>query len=318
MRDTDAAVRRTSVIFAAAAALLGCLSGVTRAQPATSDFRERSAEEETIVVVGSRDRRDPVSAFVEDVTVETDGQIAKFATPICPISLGLPPGNGEVIEARVRLIAQHLGLDTAAADCRPNLVVIVTADGGDFVRLLRRERPTLLAALPLSELRGIMHLAGPVRAWQVVEPRGADGRPMRRIAFVPSSSGPPRYVPNGYELAGVVPSLTSRSTRQDLSLSFVVFDLAAIDGLSLLQIADYAAMRALARTEGVGLPAQRSILTLFGDRNTGPGPVRELTNWDEAYLRALYRTSNVVSAHQQRSNMSRAMRHELAAASDGF
>jgi hypothetical protein len=317
LHDTGVVVRGALIIFAAAVALIGCLAGVTKAQPAASEPEASSAEGETIVVVGSRDRRDPVSAFVDDATMETGGQIAKFAAPICPISLGLPPGHGEVIEARVRQIAQYLGLGVAAGDCQPNVVVIVAEEGGDFVRQLRRERPRAFAALQLAELRGVMRLAGPVRAWQVVEPRGADGRPMRRISFIEGGGGPPRYVANGYELAGVVPSLTSRPTRQDLSLSFVVFDLPAIDGLSLLQIADYAAMRTLARTAGAGLPARRSILTLFDNRNAGAEPVRELTNWDAAYLRALYGTNNVVTAQQQRSNMSRVMRRELAPAANG-
>jgi hypothetical protein len=305
-------VRRASILLATAVVLLGCWSGATGAQPAASEPPEKSAEAETIVVTGSRDRRDPVSAFVEDVTVETGDQIAKFTTPICPVGLGLPTGHGEAIEARMRQIAQYIGLGAAAVDCRPNIVVIVAEEGGDFVRQLRRERPDLFAALTLAERRAIMRLAGPARAWQIVEPHGADGRPMRRIAFVPGAGGPPRYVPNGYELTGVTPSLTSRSTRQDLALSFVVFDLEAIEGLSLLQLADYAAMRALARTEGGGLPARHSILTLFSDRNAGADPVGELTNWDAAYLRALYRTGNVVTAHQQRSTISRTMRGELA------
>jgi hypothetical protein len=297
-------VRRASAIVATAFALVW--PGAPRAQPAAP---EPAAE--TIVVTG--DRRDPIAAFVEDVTVETGDQIAKFATPICPVSLGLPPGHGEVIEARMRQIGQYLGLGAAAAGCRPNVVVIVAAEGGDFVRQLRRERPDIFAALALRELRGIMRLTGPVRAWQVVEPHGADGRPMRRISFIEGGGGPPRPVAgHGYELTGVTASRTSLPTRQDLSLSFIVLDLAAIEGLSLLQIADYAAMRALARTEGAGLPARRSILTLFGDRDAGAPPAAELTNWDEAYLRALYRTSNVVTAHQQRSSMSQAMRRELA------
>ena len=303
----EAVVRRISAIFATAFALL--LPGLSGAQPAAPEPAQSPAGTETIVVTG--DRRDPVSAFVEDVTVETGDQIAKFATPICPVSLGLPPGHREVIEARMRQIAQYLGLGAGAAGCRPNVVVIVAAEGGDFVRQLRRERPDIFAALELRELRSIMRLTGPVRTWQVVEPHGADGRPMRRISFIESPGGPPRPVSGGYELTGVTASLTSRSTRQDLSLSFIVVDLAAIEGLSLLQIADYAAMRALARTEGAGLPARRSILTLFGDRAAGAEPVGELTNWDEAYLRALYRTSNVVTAHQQRSSMSQAMRREL-------
>ena len=96
-------------------------------------------------------------------------------------------------------------------------------------------------------------------------------------------------------------------------MSFVVFDLAAIEGLTLLQIADHAAMRALARTSPAALPARRSILTLFADRDAGSDPAGELTGWDIAYLAALYRTGNVVSAHQHQASIARTMRAELVA-----
>lgn len=306
---------KVSLVAALSAALLGAPPAFisAAAQPAPPQTGEEGRE---IVVTGDPGRRDPVAAFVEAVTVETGDQIARFDAPICPASVGLPPAQNRLVEARIGEIAAYLGRG-AAAGCRPNVVIVVAEEGGDFVRRFRRERPALFAALRLSELRGIMALAGPVRAWQIVEPRGADGRPMERIAFIEGAGGPPRPVANGYRLTGVMPSLTARSTRQDLSLSFIVFDLSAIDGLSWLQIADHAAMRALARTGGAGLPARRSILTLFGDRRAGAEPARELTDWDAAYLRALYRTSNAVGAHQQRSNMARAMRRALARPPDG-
>ena len=309
---------RAVVLLSVAVGMAGAFPAASRAAGAGPGQPSAQAAErdDEIIVTGSRNRRDAVAAFVRAVTVETDDQIAQFATPVCPASFGLPPEQNEAIEARLRAIAGYLGIGAAAGGCRPNVVVIVAEQGGDFVHRLRRERPELFNALAL-DIRAIMRLTGPVRAWQVVEPRGADGRPMRRISFVASPGGPPRYVPNGYELTGVVPSLTSRSTRQDLSLSFVVFDLDAIEGLTLLQVADHAAMRALARTEATGLPAGRSILTLFGDRNAGGRPAEELTNWDAAYLRALYRTANIVAAHQQRSNISRTMARELELASDG-
>ena len=94
---------------------------------------------------------------------------------------------------------------------------------------------------------------------------------------------------------------------------FIVFDLPAIDGLTRLQIADHAAMRAFARTEAGGQPARHSILALFDDRRAGRAfPAPQLTEWDAAYLRALYCTGNAVGARQQRSGMSRAMRRALA------
>lgn len=266
--------------------------------------------QDEIVVTGSRDRRDPVASFVETATVETGGQIARFAEPICPASLGLPAAHGRTVEARIRAVADYLGLSPGGEGCRPNIVVIVAERGEDFVSRLSRERADLFGMLRPAEVRAVLRLDGPVRAWQAIELRGADGRPMQSAEV-----GKERRTVA--MITGVMPSLTSLSTRQDLSLSFIVFDLEALEGLTLLQIADHAAMRAFARTDGAGLPQRRSILTIFADREAGAEPVPELTNWDAAYLRALYRTSNEVTAHQQRSSMLRAMRRELASAPAG-
>jgi hypothetical protein len=267
---------------------------------------------EEIIVTGSRNRDEAIRDYVEAITVETHDQIAKFATPVCPASFGLPPGYNGVIVERIRLIAEHLGIGVAGRDCRPNVVVLVTESGGDFVHQLRRERPDLFSTFEFADVRAIMRLAGPVRAWQVVEPLGADGRPVETISFIQMGiGGPPVYIGRARHLRGVMPSRTQRPTRQDLALSFIVFDLDAIEGLTLLQIADHAAMRALARTAVAGLPARRSILTLFRDRDADAAPAEELTSWDTAYLRALYRTTDTVTAHQQRSNVARTMRRDL-------
>lgn len=304
-------MRTASVRLIIAVTLAAALSSAARASIAWEDAGSGAGQaDEQIIVTGSRDPRDPIAAFVDTVTIESDDQIARFVAPICPVSLGLPPGHDEVIEARMRQIADHLGIGSGSRECRPNVVVVVAEEGADFVRQLRRERPDLFSALELADIRSIMRLAGPVRAWQVVEPRGADGRPMERIAFIESPGGPPRPVVRGFQLTGVMPSMTQRSTRQDLTHSFIVFDLEAVGGLTLLQIADHAAMRALARTAAPQLPAGRSILTLFADKEAGAAAA-ELTSWDAAYLRALYRTTNTVTAHQQRSNLARTMRRDL-------
>lgn len=259
-----------------------------------------------IVVTAPGERRDPVAAFVEAATVEARGQLARFAEPVCPASFGLPAEHSRTVEARIRAVADYLGVGAGGEGCRPNVVIIVADRGEDFVSGLSRERPDLFGALEGSEIRAVLRLAGPVRAWQAVEQRGADGRPMEMIEVGLER----RIVPSN---TSVMPSLTSRPTRQDLALSFIVFDVEALEGLTLLQIADHAAMRAFARTDGAGLPSRRSILTIFSDRGAGVEPVPELTNWDAAYLRALYRTSNVTTAHQQRSSMLQAMRRELDA-----
>src|SRR3546814_18763907 len=71
--------------------------------------------------------------------------------------------------------------DLAAPDCDPNLVVIIADDGREFFDAFRKDRPTLFHALELSEIRDVRKSEGPVRAWQIVELRGSDGRKPRRI-----------------------------------------------------------------------------------------------------------------------------------------
>ena len=263
-----------------------------------------SGADEAIVVTGSIEREEAVRDFVDTVTIETSDQIAKFATPVCPAAFGLPAAHNEVITARVRQIADYIGIGAAGDACRPNVVIVVAERGAEFVDRLHEERPNLFSTMELIDIRRVMRLAGPVRAWQVVEQRGADGRPMDWIEV-----GLERRIRPS--LSGVMPSITQRPTRQDLALSFIVFDLEAIEGLTLLQIADHAAMRAFARTGTAAMPTRRSILGLFADRAAGAAPAVELTNWDAAYLSALYRTGNTVSAHRQRSSIARTMRREL-------
>jgi hypothetical protein len=279
--------------------------------PAQDPAGQTAGQSGEIVVTGARDRDEAIHDYVEAITVDTDDQLARFAAPICPASFGLPAGHNEVIAARVRRIADHVGIGSARPGCRPNVVIVIAESGGDFVRHLHGERPDLFSALETSAIRRVLRAEGPVRAWQVIEPRGADGRPMERISFLEMGGGPPRPVLRGYVLRGVSPSLTQKATRQDLALSFIVLDLDAVEGLTLLQIADYAAMRALARTEAAAPSRRRSILSLLDDRDAGDAPADGLTDWDAAYLTALYRTGNTVTASQQRANMARTMMRAL-------
>lgn len=283
---------------------LGLAGPVSAQAPAPAD--------DSIVVTGQRDRAEAIRAFIEGVTVASDGQIAAFHEALCPASYGLPAAHNDVLSALIRAAGERAGIRVARPGCRPNVVVIVADNGGSLVSLLRRRRPALFAALDGRELRALADSAGPVRSWQIVEPRGADGRPMTKVSFLQIGGGAPIYIGETRQLTGVIPSLTARPTRQDLTLSLIVFDLAAIEGLSLRQLADYAAMRTLARTDPAAAPAPgRTILSLFADRAAGLVPATSLTRWDEAYLAALYMAGDTLAAAQQRSNMVRAFSRAL-------
>lgn len=288
---TRPATRSTLATRCAAIAL-----AFTPAFPLCAEPPASPADDE-IVVTGQRDREEAIHDFIETVTVEANGQMAIFRVPVCPMSFGLPEDYNEVVAARIREVARAAGVPLTEPGCDPNLVVIVADDSRDFFDAFRRDRPTLFHALELSEIKDVQKAEGPVRAWQLVQLRGSDGRPACWVHFqVGLSVSPPRQI-----VDGVTPSRIQKGTRRDLSITFVVFDLAATDGLTLTQIADHAAMRTLARTEPADAGAS-SILALFNADEPHPD---SLTTWDAAYLKALYATNNTVSASPQQSNMAR-------------
>lgn len=286
---------------------IGWLPSAVTAQPAPAQQETKDA----IVVTGSRDAPDPVRIFVRTVTVETDEQIATFDLPACPVSIGLPAAYNAVIEERLREIGTRLGIGAGGRGCHPNIAVVAADDGADFVALLRRHRPDLFEDMELPARRAIDRQPGPVRTWQVIEPRGSDGRPLERVSYVSLNGGPGMYIGATRALTTISLSRLTQPVRQDLSLVFVVLDRSILEGLTLRQIADYAAMRAFARTRTIASTDGRSILSLLEDRDADRTPAPELTDWDIAYLTGLYRTRSTVSAHLQRSSIGTFMHKAL-------
>jgi hypothetical protein len=267
-----------------------------------------TAQPDAIVVTGSKLTRRAIANDVQDVTVDTDGQIAMFEQPICPASFGLPEPYNRTIEQRLREDAARVGLRTAGERCDPNVIVIVADSPGPFVAELQRKRPDIFVGLESSQLRDILKTKEPVRTWHAIEPRGADGRPLERALLLGTK---PIGGPDGaWFNPWTVDSRVQASIRPRLVQAFVIIDADAVDGLTLTQIADYAAMRTLARTRFTTALDRRSILGVIGG-TAQDRTVDQLTTWDLAYLRALYRTSNGVSSHMQQVDITTVMRGEL-------
>ncbi len=263
--------------------------------------------DQAIVVTGTRATRKAIARYVDSITSPVGDQIARFRDPICPASFGLPAPYNRVIEQRIREDAMNVGLRVAGEGCDANVVLIVADDPGPLVKALRRERPQMFNGLEFSQIEAVLRTSEPVRTWQAVEPRGSDGRPLQRIMFFGER-------PVGGNGAWVNPAASNSRIQQnsqaDLVSSFVVIAAQAVDGLTLTQIADYAAMRALAKTRPPTGAAAPTILRLFGQNSGSIGP-SELTSWDVAYLRSLYLTNNGRAAHSQESAIAGAIQREL-------
>ncbi|WP_448664377.1 hypothetical protein ACG3SL_06800 [Sphingomonas sp. CJ20] len=238
--------------------------------------------QDDILVTGQRGvERKVAQRYVRQISSSFDGQLSRFTAPVCPAVMGLPDSYGEKVVVRIRDVARQAKISVAEPGCSPNLILILAADADAMVKAMRIKYPRMFAKLADAELQRALR-DGPVHVWNTVEVQNEDGR----------TQGKPE---SGDGIAGGAPILSvTRATflelpTQQVTLgSVVVIDDDAAMGKTLWQLADYAAMRALAgaRPPSQGVAAD-TILTLFDSAGAAP---RAMTALDQSYLAGLYDT----------------------------
>ena len=267
--------------------------------------------DDAIVVTGERGKGSPEQRFVAAIAAPSNnGQLARFTDKVCPRSFGLGGENDEALARRIRKVAAAAHVPVADADCRPNLVVLFVQDRRQAIARWRVDRPDFFAGLAPSRIAALAGGGDPVASWQIVRVMGKDGRPIGK-----ADSDMYDYMVNEQ----TVPSRLVSSIQIEFSASFVLIEQKTIGNASLTQIADYAAMRTLANTDAKAAAAQRlpTILSLFS--NDGEPVPLSVTQWDLAYLTALYDSPLAVRASMQKRAMGKQMtrdRDEESAGSD--
>jgi hypothetical protein len=267
------------------------------AQPAPAAPSPPPADD-TIVVTGQLPVTPAEARRQVNTVISThEGQIARFFGAVCPTVIGPEPAMRRVIALRMRAVAAEAGVEVAPPGCRANVALIIVPNGPAFVRALRAARPALFATVEAGDLRRTLAQHEPVLSWNSTEEISEDG-----FAVNPESG----------TLQVRSASIISEPTRLSTVQAVVVVEERAADGKSLGQLADYAVMRAIA---GARPPNGRSgappstILALF-DR--GVNAPLELTRFDRAYLRALYRSRANQRSMAQMAQMSRIIAQEAA------
>lgn len=255
-----------------------------------------------IVVIGQRDIEQQIESFVGALTPASPrGQIARFETAVCPGAFGMADAQRSAVQDRVRAVAKGVGLDVAAADCKPNLVVIVTADKAAFLKALDKDHGYMFGDRTPTEIRKILAQPGPSAAWQIQTMVNADGRAIMNDGDMPIN----RTTRN--------PSRITAAARPAFMAAVVVIESKALDGLTTTQLADYAAMRALARIEParIDATAPATILRVLDAADDSEVPVT-LTQWDFSFLKGLYSSPNNLYAPSQRSAIARTMEQDTS------
>ncbi|HEX8625585.1 MAG TPA: hypothetical protein VF782_10960 [Allosphingosinicella sp.] len=284
------------------------------ATPAAAQEAPRDADQEIVVTGEALERR--IRDFVGALTqAPPRGQLSRFEWEACPIAIGLTGAQKAAVVGRMRQVAEAAKIPLGGTGCRPNVLVAVARDKRAFIEALSRTVPRVFADMSRGERRRI--LSEPhASAWQGQgPPLDADGRTLEQVRLVDPATGAITSDPVYMNRTIRPGTRITAPSRVHFSLAVVVVEAGALDGLTTTQLADYAAMRAFAKTDPAKLPPSPppTILTVLDVPMGGAVPIT-LTEWDLGFLRGLYESQANLYGAAQRSEIRRKLETSLGEA----
>ena len=246
--------------------------------------------------------RDRADSFVRASGVLTgEATLARWVEPVCPKALNLAPQYAAIVEARLREIARAARVPVARASCRANIAVSFVPDGNAVARAVAAKAPRRFAQLAGPARAALLDGAAPIRWWYATGRQQKDGVPGTTTPppnFVGTGEGGGSSLPtlDGGSFASYGDSLIANPTVRVLTGATIVVDITRTDGLPLEAVVAYTAMVAFAEIRSADFAPPYSILGLF-DRANG---ATHLSDWDTAFLAAIYRVPHARAARQQR------------------
>ncbi len=255
--------------------------------------------------------RDEAQSFVSQVAIAPPSaeQMGRWNSATCVGVVGLPARQGQFIADRVAQRAFAVGLEPGSPGCAPNISVVVAPDGNAMAQQMFSQDESLFAyrsetgvsTLGRPAFETFLTTERPVRWWHVTHTMSSDGEAIAGGNASPTTAG-------GLEVQ-TVRSSGSRirgTTRQDFSRVVIIVDGRRVGGVQMAALADYIALVALAQTHpNADTSAYPTILNLFSASDGAP---TQMTQWDLAYLDALYATErDAPSVVQHQSDIARRM-----------
>lgn len=302
-----------SLLFAVAQAAVPSSAALPDATPSADP---------AIVVEGTRksdaEIRTEAHAFVRAVAAapNSSDQLARWNEAICPKVIGALPDEEKPILERLQEVAKEAGIKISKRKhCDPNILIAFTSEPSNVVRQVFEKQPHRARSIPVAERGALIDGAYPVRWWYDLKMEGRYGEaPVGdNPALLNSldSRGGPGFGPGGSfaqseHQAGNVSdyssSMIGSKSRQSIGAATVVIDVNRVRKLSHDALASFVAMVALAPLKLPPKPVPTPTITnLFSD--APDERAEDLTEWDRAYLAALYNVAANRSANVQRSSM---------------
>ena len=268
---------------------LALWSGAVPAQavPQTPAAQTSAAQRSTQlgeVVVEGRQLEALIRNFVTDVSQPANNRgLARWNGPVCVGAVNLRSEVGQYVIDRISDVARELEVEAGEPGCRPNVLIVAAVDGAGLASALVEDRPRNFdlrhngTDAGTRAFRNFRTGDQPVRWWQISMPINSDNG--ERAVRLPGDEQPPR-------IRVVSASRLRTQIRDDMVRSVIIVDVDRLAGASLVQLADYLALVALAQVDAEADTASYpTILNLFADPASAPAG---LTDWDRSYLTALY------------------------------
>lgn len=285
------------------------------------------------VEVVARANTDMARSFVNRVAAPARGRGLARWREVCPGIANLTRSVAQPIADRMALRAAELGITVQDVGCDPNIIVVFTADAQSLTRALVAAEPRVFRGQGggidrgAAALRAFRDTQRPVRWWTLSMP--IDSQTGARAVRVP---GDRAGGPAGHRLAAALgcnpsdcvgagaPIIQSAGGASRLNSqivdeaykAIVIVDVDAVAGLNSTQIGDYLAMVTLAQVDPEADTSPfDTVLNLFD----APADVPGMSDWDLAYLQALYDSSSRRrSAGAQATAVAGIMNRDLGAA----
>lgn len=155
-------------------ASLAMLSGAPQAAPQASPDDVTTVED---VIVDRRRLEEMARSYVEEVSEAPPGaRLARWNRPLCASVSNMRPDLAQFLIDRIAVNAFEVGADVGGPGCKPNVIILATADGSALAKKLVGDfemgfRPAAgHTNLPRAALREFQTSSKPVRWWNVAIP----------------------------------------------------------------------------------------------------------------------------------------------------
>jgi len=258
---------------------------------------------------------DPANQFVRGHIPETrGGQLARFRDKVCVRVIGLPAAYDAFIARQVVKIAAqvHAPVDRAPG-CTPNVNVIFSPDPQAQLADIARRRDILFGFHWAAQTKAMATFDRPIQSWYLTRAVGTDGQDVLELnhgSTFMDPGGPGAPVSIGGSIKGRPGSRLGSDQSAELAHSLILADAGKVAHLPAGAVADYVAVLALSRWEGLArCNAIPTILNLFADDCADPP--QAATESDLGLLSALYALDPREAGAQQRLTLAGRMRAEL-------